>query len=208
MILTASKTFESAPAGVYAARLFRLIDMGTQTGDYQGKPTIARKLLLSFELLGDDRMQDGNPFVISRRFTASLSSKAALRAFINQWRGKALTDEEVQAGYDVNKLLGQYGFLNLTETERDGKTYTNIASISPLPKGMPKPEGVNAPQMFDLDQPDWELFDTLSESLKAQIAVTPEYIALQGWGDSDKPKTPAASTPSANDETFEDDIPF
>ena len=125
MILTNSQTFEAAPAGLHPARLYRLIDLGTQTGDYQGKPTKARKLLLSFELLGEDKMSDGKPFSISRRFTASLSDKAALRAFINQWRGKSLTDDEVKQGYDISRLMGQYGFLNLSESERDGKTYTS-----------------------------------------------------------------------------------
>ncbi|MEW5838361.1 MAG: phage replication initiation protein, NGO0469 family [Pseudomonadota bacterium] len=209
MIISASQTFESAPAGVYPARLFRILDLGTQAGDYQGKPTKARKLLLSFELLGEERMSDGKPFCISRRFTASLSDKAALRAFINQWRGKALTDDEVKA-FDLSKMLGAYGFLNLTEATRDGKTYTNIASISPLPKGMPKPEGVNALTLFDMSKPDWSVFDTLGERLQVQIAASPEYHALQGWGDP----TPATNTapkthaPAADAAEFGDDIPF
>ena len=206
MIISASQTFEAAPSGVYPARLYRLIDLGTQEGEYQGKPTKARKLLLSFELLSDERMNDGKPFSISRRFTASLSDKAALRAFINQWRGKALTDDEVKA-FDLGKMLGAYGFLNLTETTREGKTYTNIASISPLPKGMPKPEGVNAPLMFDMSKPDWNVYDTLGERLQGQIAASPEYQALQGWGDA----APAASAnkPNTTDTAeFGDDIPF
>lgn len=167
-------TFEAAPAGVHIARLWRIVDLGTQTTDYQGKQTASRKLLLSFELLGDDRMSDGRPFTISRRFTASLSDKAALRAFIEQWRGRRFTDAELAEGFDVARLLGQYGLLNLTETERNGNAYTNIASISPLPKGMPKPEGVNAPVMFDLSNPDWNVFDGLSERLKEHIAASPD----------------------------------
>lgn len=200
MIISASQTFESAAAGVYPARLYRLIDLGTQTGDYQGKPTKARKLLLSFELLGEDRMTDGKPFTISRRFTASLSDKAALRRFINQWRGKALNDDEVKA-FDTSKLLGVYGFVNLTESTRDGKTYTNIASISPLPKGMPKPEGVNALQLFDLSAPDWSVFEALGERLQEQIAASPEYQAAQGWEDT-------TNTTTNNAASLDDDIAF
>ena len=196
MIISAQTAFESAAAGVYPARLYRLLDLGTQTGDYQGKPTKARKLLLSFELLGDERMADGKPFTISRRFTASLSDKAALRAFINQWRGKALSDDEVKA-FDVSKLLGAYGFVNLTESTRDGKSYTNIASISPLPKGMPKPEGVNALQLFDLSAPDWNVFEALGERLQEQIASSPEYQAAQGWNDTNN-----------NAASFDDDLAF
>lgn len=180
MILTAtSSDFEMPPAGVHPARLFRIVDLGTQAGDYQGKPTTARKVLLSFELLGDERMQDGSPFAISRRFTASLGEKAALRAFINQWRGKALTDDEIKAGFDMKRLLGAPCMLNVTETEREGKTYANIASISPVPKVLHVQEGVNRPEMFDLSTPDWGIFDRLSERLQQTIAASPEYAAAK-----------------------------
>jgi len=210
MILTESQTFETAEAGVVVARAIHIYDLGTQTSTYEGKETKARKLLLGFENLGEERRNDGSPFVHARRVTASLSPKATLRAMIGQWRGKALTDDEVKAGFDIKKLLGVYCLLNLTEVEKDGKTYLNIAGISPLPKGMPKPEGVSALQLFDLNKPDWELYDTLGERIQAQIAASPEYHAAQGWGQPDPdPKTAAASTPPANGEAFgEDDIPF
>lgn len=179
MILTANTaSFESAPAGVHPGRLYRIVDLGTQETEYQGKTHRARKILLTFELLGDERMADGKPFSISRRFTASLSDKAALLSFINQWRGKALTEAELAEGFDLRRLLGQFCLLNLTETERDGKRYTNIASISPLPKGMTKPEPVNEAQMFDLDAPDWDVFNSLSERLQEQITASPEYRAI------------------------------
>jgi len=179
MILTASSSsFESAPSGVHPARLYRIVDMGTQTSEYQGQTKHQRKLSLSFELLGDERMADSKPFTISRRFTASLSDKAALLAFIVQWRGKAFTDEDLARGFDLKRLLGQACLLNLTETERDGKHYTNIASISPLPKGMPRPDGVNDVQLFDLNVPDWDVFEQLSERMREQIASSPEYQAL------------------------------
>ncbi len=204
MIISASENdFEAAPAGVHVACLFRITDLGTQIGDYQGKPTKSRKLMFTWELLGDERMKDGKPFVISRRLTASLSEKAALRAMIGQWRGKALTDDEVKAGFDVKKLLGAYCLLNVTETERDGKTYMNIASVMPLPKGMPQPPGVNPLQLFDLAAPDWNIFDTLSKRTQDAIAASPEYQAAQGWGQPEH-----APTTPANAEAFGDDLPF
>lgn len=179
MILTSTaSSYESAPSGVHPARLYRLVDLGTQHTDYQGQAKQSRKLLLTYELLGDERMSDGKPFAISRRFTASLSDKAALRAFLEQWRGKAFTDAELSQGFDLKRLLGQFCLLNLTESERDGRHYTNIASISPLPKGMPKPEAVNDAQLFDLNAPDWSVFEQLSERLQEQIAASPEYKAL------------------------------
>lgn len=183
MIITASNdSFEMAPPGVYTARCYRLIDLGTQKSTYQGETKSARKLLLSFELLSDEpteRMSDGRPFSVSRRFTASLGDKAALRAFIESWRGRALTQEEITAGFDIGRIVGVYGLLNLVESERDGRTYSNIASISPLPKAMPRPEGENPATLFDMAAPDWAVFDALSDRLKEQISDSPEYKAAR-----------------------------
>jgi len=201
MLITAQATdFENPPAGVHAARCYRLIDLGSQKSTYQGETKTARKLLLSFELLSDDpteRMSDGRPFTVSRRFTQSLGDKAALRHFVESWRGRAFTPEELAQGFDVNKLLGAHAFLNLVETEREGRDYTNIASISPLPKGMTKPEGVNAVQLFDLSAPDWAVFEGLGDRLKEQISASPEY------------KAATQTKPPASSDTFnDDDIPF
>ena len=44
------KEFEQAPAGTHVARCIKLIDLGTQFGEYQGKPTSARKVVVSWEL--------------------------------------------------------------------------------------------------------------------------------------------------------------
>lgn len=198
MIITASKTdFENPPAGVHVARCYRLIDLGTQKSTYQGETKSARKLLLSFELLGDERMSDGRPFTISRRFTASMGDKAALKTFAEAWRGKNLTTEELAAGFDLSKMVGAFGLINLIETERDGRTYSNIASISPLPKAMPRPEGENPAAVFDFSNPDWAVFDALSDRLKEQISESPEYKAAK--------QTPQAPVV---DECFSDDIPF
>lgn len=204
--------FEAAPAGTHVARLYRIVDLGTQTGEFQGKTTRNRKLLLTFELLGEDRMSDGRPFSVSRRFTASLGEKAALRAFLESWRGRKYTPEELRQGLDLGRLLGQCGLLNCVESERNGKTYINIASVSPLPKGMPRPDGENPPVMFDLAAPDWDLFGDLSEGLQAAIMESPEYQALTTAAPAPVPASPAAPAgapaPAGQGADFDDDIPF
>jgi len=204
MKIAASSPFTATPTGAFPARLIKIIDLGTQSGSYQGQDKSAHKIMMTFELLGEERMDDGRPFAISQRFTASMHEKASLRKFIGQWRGRSLSNEEVVSGFDIDKLLGVYALINVSESERDGKTYTNIGSIMPLPKGMPKPEGVNPLQLFDLTKPDWALFETLSERLKETITASPEYQAAQGWGDSDKSKTTASDSNAFDDES----IPF
>ena len=72
---SSGKDFELAPVGVHPARCYRVIDLGTQTTEWQGQTKKAHKVMLTWELLGDERMADGRPFSISKRFTASTHEK-------------------------------------------------------------------------------------------------------------------------------------
>lgn len=176
-MLTLTETqsdFERAPEGVHPARCFRLIDLGTQKSEWQGQITQQRKLMLSFELLGEDRMSNGKPFSISRRFTASLGEKSALRAFLQQWRGKAFTPEELK-GFDLKKLLGAPCLITTGGVERAGRQYSNILAISPVPRGMTCPPAENPPIWFDLDDFDLSTYDNLGKGIQDTIAASPEH---------------------------------
>lgn len=194
-----SGTFEMPPAGPVAARCSRLIDLGSQESDYQGEKKMQRKILLSWELA--ELRTDGTPFVISRRFGLSLHEKAALRGFLQAWRGRPFTPEEL-AGFDLRRLLAAPGMLNIMHTERAGKQYANIASISPLPKGMNAPE-LSAPGViFDIDAPDApSAIEGLSDNLQATIAASPEWQDRIAKGEA----TPPAAGSLAD---LDDDIPF
>lgn len=183
---TASSAFEMPPAGPVAARCSRLIDLGSQKGEFQGKATLKRKLLLTWELA--EARADGTPHQISRRFTLSLDEKASLRQFLQAWRGRPFTDEEL-AGFDLRKLMNAPAMLNIGHTQRDGKNYANILSVSPLPKGMSAPDLSAAPVAFDIDAPDApDLIESLSDNLQATIAASPEWQArVSGARGADAP---------------------
>lgn len=179
MSLTVSESgsnFEKCPEGTHPARCYKLIDLGSQETEWQGKKKQSHKILIQFEILGDERMSDDRPFLLSKRVTASLGEAAALRKMLESWRGKAFTADELRA-FDLTKLLGSYALVNVVHAEKNGRTYANLAGIMPLPKGMPRPEPINDLGHFDLACPDWETFDSLSDSLKAVIAASPEYKA-------------------------------
>ena len=73
---TASKTnsFKPVPPGTHLGRLYRIVDIGTQQGEYQGKITHARKIILHFELFGEDETgapltrDDGKPLIITKYY--------------------------------------------------------------------------------------------------------------------------------------------
>ena len=186
-------SFELPPAGVHVVRCFRLVDLGTQTSNWQGKETRQAKVQLSWELLGDERMSDGKPFSITRRLTASLGEKATLRALLKSWRGRDFTADELRR-FDLKTVVGVYGLGNIVHETREGNTYANLASLMPLPKGMPKPDAVNAPLIFDLENPDNNAWELLSQKMQETILESPEGYAWMNGA----PKAPAIPSSASN----------
>jgi hypothetical protein len=203
-----ASNYTPPPAGMHVARCYRLIDLGTQPKTYQGKPTgEARKIMASWELLGEDRMSDGKPFTISKSWFLSMHEKAALRKDLESWRGRPFTPEE-EHSFDVSKLLGAYCLINvIQEPGQDGTPYTKIGAITPLMKGMAKPEAVNDNIIFDADEPDMELYGTFSDKMKELIAGCREWRARKAGSRPGTTATAPASTGSGFDD-MDDDIPF
>ena len=187
--------FQPCPSGVFPARLYRLLDLGTQSETFEGKTSERRKLLLSFEILDPDiATDDGRPMSVHRRFTWSLHPKAALRPFLAAWRGKALTDDEA-ARFDFSKLLGAACLLNITHSERGDSIRSDIASISPIPKSMTTPPGVNPLVAFHAEHPDTAVLDSLGRGLREVIERSPEYRRAMGGGLNHQAPAPANRTP-------------
>ena len=73
-------------------------------------------------------------------------------------------------------------------TERAGKQYANIASVSPMPKGMTAPELSAPPLAFDIDAPDAPaILGTLSDGLQATITASPEWQSRMTHGETPPP---------------------
>lgn len=212
LIATASAgaDFKPTPAGVFIARCYRIIDLGTQRGEWKGKEKWSRKIVFSWELFGEEDdgtplvAEDGFPLVVSKRYTLSLGENSNLRADLKSWRGRDFTLDELN-GFDVKNVLGAYCMLNITHDEKDGKTYANVASISPLPSALrnAKPDGVNDLSFFDVTEPDRPLFATLSAKLQETIQACKEW--------NKEPVNAAATRSASHAPAFadmDDDIPF
>jgi hypothetical protein len=199
---TGGGNFKRVPSGVHIGRCYSLIDLGTQltTGQYGEK--LQHKIRVAWELFGED--EEGNsltvefdgkemPMTISKQYTLSLSEKASLRKDLQSWRGREFTDEEAK-GFDISKLIGAYCMVNVTTSETNGKTYSNVANLTPLPTALKnaKPAAVHQTVMFDLDNPDWATFDAFHDKLKDAIKRSPEFAQASGQsaapsGFSDEP---------------------
>lgn len=201
--------FSPAPAGPHAAICYRFIDLGTQMIEWQGTRKTQRKVLLSWEF-PEERMENGEPFVIGRKYTWSMSDKASLRKDLQSWRGKAFTEDDFAGPtrFNIKNVLGKPCLINVVhEASKDGgKVFANMASISPLPKGMPTPTGINPIVYFSLERHlfDAETLDSLSDKLKEIIKGSPEYAELMAPSRSNGHATKSISPADA----FDDEVPF
>lgn len=205
--------FKRVPAGVHIGRCFSLIDLGTQETNGQYGVKLQHKLRIGWELFGEDENGgpltidvDGKqmPMTISKSYTVSLHEKSSMRKDLAAWRGKDFTEEEARA-FDVSKLIGAYCMVNVTTSETNGKTYSNVAGLTPLPAALKnaKPAPVHAPVIFNLDRPDMNVFATFHEKLQEAIKRSPEWVKVRG-GEQREP----AMADSGFDDVPDDFPPF
>ena len=193
--------FEQCPAGSYRAICTSITDLGFHEQNWQGeKARDVRKLRLSFELC-DEQKTDGSPFYASREVTLSLNEKAALRAIVDGWNGKAMTDAEAKDGIDLGSYLGRAAMLSITHKQSlSGNTYAAISSVSSLPKGFTEVEKPTAPlELFNMDgdRKEWQAqYDDFPEWLQGKINIIEAVPVAKSYGEK------------KDGELVDDDIPF
>jgi hypothetical protein len=198
-----SKEFKIAPAGNHMARLYSVIDLGHQATEWAGETKIMHKVVLTWELHGDDdsgaplKTDDGKPLIVSKRYTVSLGDQARLRQDLEAWSNKKMTAED-RKNFNLKNLLGKFCMVNITHSE-DGR-YANISGISPVPTALrnAQPEGINAPVHFWLAEFDQAKYDALPKYYKEKIAESSEW---RGQQEREK------NAPKIEDDNL-NDIPF
>ena len=116
--------------------------------------------------------------------TESVNSKFRLtrwRLFqmLTAWRGKALTDAELDPagdGFDLMQMAGVPAMLSVTVVEKDdGSKYNRIEAVTGFPKGLPAPQPESEILVFDADEPDMETFGKLPEWVQDIIRKSTQF---------------------------------
>jgi len=191
--------FQTVDAGMYVARCYKLIDLGTQEGEYQGKPNFKREIVIGWEFT-EEKMDDGQPFTTSAFYTASLGDKANLRKFLAGWRGRDFTPEEL-ACFELKTILGQPCMLNMAANKK-GKVVP--VSAAPMMKGMMCGIQINETQYFSLDEDEFSMaeYEKLGAWFKDKVNKSLEFIALTSAG------VGASGDSETHNDAPDDDIPF
>ncbi len=204
--------FTPVSAGIHHAVCYAVIDLGTQPSQMYSP---SRKVLICWELpheRGDFKNQatghtENLPRAISKEYTLSTGSKANLRKDCESWRGRAFTQQEADE-FETAVLVGHNCQLNVAhKPSRDGtKTYANVISVVPLPKGASKLKPENPTMVWDLPKSGPITFPpTMPEWIQTKIKGSEEYAESVNPHRQEHPKQDNQA--DQNNEPDED-VPF
>lgn len=140
--LKGSGDFTPAPEGLWQGVCVDIVDKGmVQSAMYKPRHMIQLRWVVD----ADPKLPDGRLHIVSRMFGYTLAGENnKLRPFLEAWRGRAFTKEELQ-GFDPEKLLGVNGQVQIIHHEHKGNTYANVQAVMALGKGMTK---MNIPEDY------------------------------------------------------------
>jgi hypothetical protein len=191
---------EQIPPAVYDAVCIGFYDLGVFFSPKFNNRS--RKVRLAFELIGHEIPdKDGImiPAVVGADFTLSLSDMAHLHKFIKAWRGIDFSAEELK-DFDVPSMVGKPCMLTIIhQKSEDGtKTYANIGAIMGLKKGATIPVSINKHVVFDLDNFDQSIFDSIPEFVQKKIKESETWKSMfDANGNAIVIFTPATATATA-----------
>lgn len=194
--------FEPVPQGIQIAICIMVIDGGTHFNERYG--TNYRQIKLVWEIPGQTIMINGEPMpmTIQQNYTNSLSKKANLRKALENWRGVAFTEEELQ-GFDVKRVIGKACQINVIHNINGEKIYANIGAILPIAKGMDVPKHTHDLIYFDLDEKTEQAWAALPQWIQNWISKSNEMKAVV-----DGVQVPTTMGGNMPVEAYEEDIPF
>lgn len=151
LVSAGDSNFTPCPAGLHQAVCVDVVDLGVLETAFGPKHKISVRWQTA------ETMSDGRPFLVSKRYTASLHEKSVLRHDLESWRGRPFTGEELR-GFDVEKLVtANCQLVVVHKAGEQGKVWANVQTIAPLAKGQAKLTGRDYTRERDkASQPDPE----------------------------------------------------
>jgi hypothetical protein len=201
--------------GTYPVRLVQVIDMGLQQQRaWQGeaKPP-AQDVMLTYEFVDVFMVdKDGKELEDKPRWQSETINLRSFKADLatSTKRIKALDPKDVHEG-NLAALVGAPAMATITVSKKGDKTYVNIRGLTPMrDRDVAKlPELVNPTKVFDLEEPDLQVFESLPEWLREKIKGNLKYEgsklqALLGEGGK-APKADEKVAGPVDEEAEEDD---
>lgn len=185
-------------AGTYPARVVQIIDLGLQPQRaFKGEDKVpANDIMITYEFVDTFMVdEEGNDIEDKPRWFSEIlpwfgthveRAKSSLRY-------KALDPNDAYEG-DLAQCINTPCNVTVVINKKADKTYVNIASVTGMrQRDADKcPELVNPSKVFDLSEPDMEVFEALPQWIQDKIKNNLEYAGspLESIlsGDKDKPR--------------------
>jgi hypothetical protein len=205
---------EPIPVDTYPARVVQVIDLGLQPQEYMGQEKAPRnEVNITYELLdifikGEDGQEDlekprwvGESFVLNNLKADKAKSTKRILAI----------DPTKVANGDLTKMVGMPCNVTIAHniSKKNGNVYANVSMVSPASPRRQYPELKNNPKVFELDNPNLEIFLSLPEFLQDKIKSNLEFPGskldrmLNGSGNTSTqaapPEAPRADMSSVDD---------
>ena len=181
------------PVDNYPCRVVQVIDLGLQDGgEWKGeKKPPANMLYVTYEMVDlfmldkDDKEVEDKPRWLSEDF--KMFGPIADKAKCNQ-RYLAI-DPSLVHDYNWAELVNSPCYVMIAHKESKGKVYANVGTVTPYITSKRNPELPalqNPAKVFDLEEPDMEVFEALPEWLREKIKGNLEFkgspldVALNG----------------------------
>jgi hypothetical protein len=196
--------------GVQLGVIIQVVDLGVQPGgSYQGEPKPdSRQLRVTYELPHDTHDFDGEtkPLLISETFPFSGSDMSKCYKRIN-----SIDPGLKKTNGDYAALVGEPVMVQIVHKEgkgkHEGRTFANVASVSPLMRGMTGPDSTFNPKYFySPSSHDQEVWDQMPEFL--QGIINGRLDATSAPVSARKPAsnpTPQGAAPQANEAAPDED---
>ncbi len=197
--------YQNPPAGPHIARLYRVIDLGTQIVEWAGEQKNSYKFMLSWELpnaMMDPTAEFPEPrcFTVHTRYTYSLYQSNLLALLGGMCPTWDLDEMDNKGEVPLEDLLGMPCQLSISnDTDDKGRVWTNVMTAMPLMEGQVCPEAQNAEVWFWMSGSTSEYnadFEAFSKSLQRTIRKSPEYEIWQAA------RTTSAAADSTIDQAF------
>jgi len=178
------------PADTHVARIYSIVDLGTQNEIYKGKPKVVHKIMFRFELPEArhiwDEAEGERPHTMVKEFSLSMGSEASLRKAVEAIRGKFASDEEA-AKFEILSLVGQACLLQIEHVTKPTGTSAKIIAITKLPSSTKAPEQFNTSFIYLISHHTQQstksaaeaAFAAFPEFMRNKIAASPEYKRAQ-----------------------------
>lgn len=175
------------PEGPTPAICYQVIYLGHQESTWQGETSWKPKFRFTFELPEHTHVfteeKGEQPLAVSVEHNDSLNPKSNMYKFLSSWFPNK--DLKEGAEVDYSKLAGKKALISIKYVEGKGNNagnkYANIGTIMPLPKGMPcADKAANPVIVFDCDNPDDDILQSLPEFLQNKILASKEMKEAHG----------------------------